>query len=204
MKIKSFYIYIAIFILIIIALIIIDSSSDSAPEKPVNSDNSLQSNTLPQDSIHQGLGLSGSETPSGANVKKSVLDRMKTMEEEVKKNPNDTLKMREFANFMAAAHQPEKAIEYLNKVLKRDPNRIDILLELTSIYFNLKKYPQAEKVTNRILKINPNNSSAHYNLGVLKAVEGKKEEARKIWQDVVSKFPKTNAAQMAKSSLEKL
>lgn len=204
MKIKSFYIYIILFIIIVLALILIDSGTSTPPVQTTKPDNSVKAEGIPNDEIHKGLETPGTAAPSGSNVKKSVLDRMKTMEEEVKKNPNDTLKMREFANFMAAAHQPEKAIEYLNKVLKKDPNRTDILLDLTSIYFNLKKYPQAEKVTNRILKINPNNSSAHYNLGVLKAVEGKKEEARKIWQSVVSKFPKTNAAQMAKSSLEKL
>ncbi len=204
MKIRPFIIYIVLFVIVIVVIVMIDSNDTNTNNPKITEDINRNGTVMPQDSIHKGLTAPGSAAPSESNVKKSVFEKMKKMEEAVKNNPNDTLKIKEYAEFMAAAHQPEKAIIYYNKILQKDPKRIDILLDLTSIYFGLKKFSEAEKVTNNILKINPKNSAANYNLGVLKAVEGKKEEARKIWQSVISKYPNTNAARMAKNSLEKL
>ena len=82
MKIKSFYIYIILFIIIVLALILIDSGTSTPPVQTTKPGNSVQAEGIPNDEIHKVLKTPGTEAPSVSNVKKSVLDRMKTMEEE--------------------------------------------------------------------------------------------------------------------------
>ncbi len=60
---------------------------------------------------------------------------MDMLKKEVEANPKDTAKIKEYADFIAAAHKPEQAIPYYEKILKVDPRRNDILFSLSMIIF---------------------------------------------------------------------
>ncbi len=203
MKIKLVYLYIALFAAVLIALVIYDSQSTNDTTGAVAPPD-IEKKEMPQDEIHKGLQNPVFEQPSKANVLETVKQRMKKLEEEIRNNPEDTVRIREYANFLLAAHKPDKALKYYKMILAKNPNRIDILLSVTSIYFNKGDYKNAEETTRKILKEDKNNLEGKYNLGVIYAVTGRKEEASKIWNGIIEKHPGTNVAGMAKSALAKL
>ncbi len=203
MKIKTVYIYIALFAIVLIAIVIYDSQSTETV-KPEKIPTDINKSEMPKDAIHQGLENPTAEQPSSANVLESVKQKMKKLEEEIQNNPDDTVRIREYANFLFAAHRPDKALKYYKKILDKNPDRIDILLSVTSIYFNKGDYKKAEETTRRILSVDNDNLEATYNLGVIYAVTGRKNKAKEIWEEVVKNYPGTEVAGMAKSALQKL
>ncbi len=200
MKIKSLYIY-GTAILLVIALIVITSTDNSEVK------NSIVNNpqaTMPQDDIHKGLSNNQGAGPSKTDVKPEFWENLEKMGKVVEANPNDTLKVRKYAELLSMAHQNDKALEQYEKILKRDPNRIDILLSEGLLYFNTGKYSEAEKVTSRVLEIDKNHMEAKFNLGVIAVSQGEKEKARKIWTKLVENNPESEAAEYAKEALKKL
>ncbi len=203
MKYKLIYIYLAVFAVILIAIVIYDSQNTPVKQtEKIPAD--IQQQEMPQDEIHQGLGNPTGEQPSSANVLESVKERMKKLEDEIAKNPDDTVRIREYANFLLAAHRPDQALKYYNMILNKNPKRADILLSVTSIYFNKGDYKKAEETTMKILEFHKDNLEAKYNLGVIYAVTGRKEEAKKLWSDIINKYPESDVGKMAKSSITKL
>ena len=164
----------------------------------------VNNSEMPRDEIHKSFRNMEPLAPSKENVDKSVIDKMNKLENELTQGSNDTSKMLIFADYMIAGHQIDKGIYYYNKILDIDPNRDDILLQLAIVYSNQHKFPEAIDVTKKMLKINPNNKIALYNLGALNATIGEKEIAKNIWQDIVTQYPKSKMAEKARQSLKKL
>ncbi len=203
MKYKLIFVYLAVFAFILLAIVFFDSrNNNSERTKKIPAD--IQQKEMPQDAIHKGLGNPAAGQPSRENVLASVKEKMKKLEEAIANNPDDTVKIREYANFLLAAHKPEKALKYYKMILDKNPERTDILLSVTSIYFNKGDYKKAEETTRQILRYDKNNLEAQYNLGVIFAVTGKKSEAEIIWKDLIEKHPGTEVANLAKSALQKL
>jgi tetratricopeptide (TPR) repeat protein len=126
------------------------------------------------------------------------------LKEEVEENPKDTLKIREYADFLSAAHQPDEAINYYYNILSVNPKRSDILFSLAYIYFNKKNYDKAEDLVNKVLLYEPDNTEALYNLGAIAASKGDKQKARTQWEKLIKNYPGSNASKLAESSLKKL
>ena len=61
--------------------------------------------------------------------------------------------------------QINKAKEICLKILKKEPNNIDILNLLGALAFQNKNYSEAVHTFNKIIKINPKNFQAFYNQG---------------------------------------
>ena len=119
-------------------------------------------------------------------------------------DPKDTLAIREYADMLAAAHKPEEAITYYNRILDLNPARKDILFSLAFLYYNKKDYLNAEKVTNRVFLYDKDNLQARYNLGAIAAANGDNEKAKLIWNKLIKEHPNTDEAKLAQSSLSKL
>ena len=159
---------------------------------------------MPNDEVHKGLQDPTKENPSKSNVSSEVFRKMEMLKKDVEANPGDTAKMKAYADFLAAAHRPEDALTYYEKILNVDSKRNDVLFSLALIYYNQQNLDKAEEYTNLILKNDENNTQAMYNLGAIAASKGEKERARKIWNKLVTDYPNDEVTQLAKSSLEKL
>ena len=194
MKLKPIYIYGSIIVVVVIFLIFFSSTNNS--KAPAN----VQSDQIPNDNIHKGL----QQPPGKNNVSSEVKRHLEMLKKAVDENPNDTLKIREYADFLAAAHQPDEAVTYYNNILKVDPKRSDILFSLAYIFFNKKDYKKSEDIVNKILKYEPDNTEAIYNLGAIAASAGDKEKAKTLWQKLIKNYPGTNASKLAEGSLKKL
>ncbi len=196
MKIRPLYIYVALVILAFVILFFASQNNDSSSEVP----SSISGKEMPKDAVHEGL----TENPSGANVSKEFKAKMEALKKEVDANPNDTLKMREYADLLTASHQPNKALPYYQKILNKDPKRKDILFSLTFIYYTDKNYDKAEEITNKILTYDKNDLEAVYNLGAIAAARGNKAKAKDIWTKLVKEHPDAKAAKLAQNSLTQL
>ncbi len=194
MKIKPIYIYGSVVVLAIIFLVFFTSRNDS------NIPENVQNNQMPDDDIHKGL----QQPPGKDNVSSEVKRHLEMLKKEVEENPKDTLKMREYADFLSAAHQPDEAIIYYNNILNVNPKRSDVLFSLAYIYFNKKDYDKAEGLVNKILLYEPDNTEAMYNLGAIAASNGDKQKARTQWEKLIKNYPGSNASKLAESSLKKL
>lgn len=201
MKFKPIYFYPTLVIIILIVLIITINDSNKTHVKV---EDEIVNKEMPNDEVHKGLNVPGKESPTKQNVTSTVLERLESMKKEVEKNPNDTLKLKEFADFLTAAHKPEEAIPYYEKILKIDPNNKEVLFNLSFIYNTKRDFLRAENYTIKILKLDPKDTQALYNLGAISASKGNKNKARDIWEKIVKDFPGTEIESLAKSGLAKL
>ncbi len=195
MKIKPLYIYLGIILLAVVLLIVFSSESEKAPE--------MSSKEMPEDDIHKKLG-SGMGDPSGANVSSEVKMKMEQLRKAAENNPDDTLALREYADFLSQAHKQNDAIELYNKILRKDNKRTDIRFNVALIYFHKQDYAAAEKMIKEVFTYDKKNVQAKYNLGAIAATRGDKEQAKKYWNEVITESPKSPLASMAAEALKAL
>jgi tetratricopeptide (TPR) repeat protein len=169
----------------------------------LNGKKDITNGSMPDDEIHKGVNPPAGN-PSIGSVSGSAKKQLEMLEKEYAENPNDSAKVKEYADMLNAAHQPEKALELYETILKIDPNRIDILLGSTFSFYNLNNLDKAEEYTKRILSIDIKNEEANFNLGAIAAAKGNKIKAREHWNYVIKQFPNSQAAKIAESSLKKL
>ncbi len=198
MKFKPLYLY-GTLLIILIGVIII--ATNQRNEK-VSSLNEITSEEMPQDDVHKNIGK---EMPHGqVKVSEEVKRKMEELKAAVDASPNDTSKIREYADFLLAAHKPDESIQYYEMILKKDPKRKDIRFSLTFIYYNKGDLDKAEEETNKILAIDKNDQMAKYNLGVIEATKGNNEKARQIWNKLIQENPDSETAQLARNALTML
>ncbi len=201
MKIKPLYIYLPLAVVLLLFLFIYTNKNDkSAGTIPTGN---IEDKKMPQDSIHEKFTNPLSESPSKSNVTENAKHETEMLKKQVEEHPNDTLKLKEYADFLSE-HNPKEAIKYYDKLLRINPKRIDVLFSLSFIYYNQGNLSKTEELTNKILYYDKDNVKAYYNLGAIAASKGDKEKARQIWNKIVTEHPNDETAQLAKSSLAKL
>lgn len=195
MKIKPLYIYLSVLAAAIIFLVIFTSDNNKEEANP------MTGKGMPQDEIHKGLDP---HNPSGSNVSSEVKMRMDELRKEYESNPQDTLKMKNYADFLAMAHKPDQAVPLYEKILQKDPKRTDVRFSLALIHYNRSDFPKAEEIINKVLDYDKKNAQAKYNLGAIAATKGDKEKAKQLWTDLIKESPNTETAKMADESLKAL
>lgn len=198
MKIKPVYIYVISFVVIVILLVVFTSGGDgtSLPTEEVN-----PHSQLPDDEIHRNLE---GDSPMSGNVSESFRQKMNQLKEGYESNPSDTVNAKEYARMLAAAHQPENAVEIYKGILSRDKNRFDIRFELATVYYNMRQYENAKDEIQKVLEVDNDNLDAKYNLGAIEAAMGNTDKAKEIWNQLVNQYPDSEAARVAEQSLKNL
>jgi len=200
MRIKSLYIYVIIFAAFIISLIIFSpSAKESTTQTQIN-----PHGQMPDDDIHRGMSQNNENMPSKSNVAKEAIEKLNQLKEDYEKNPNDTVKIRNYADMLTLAHQHDKAIELYEKILKVDSKRVDILQHLTFLYFNKGEFDKAEEMTKKILTIKKDYPLALYNMGVISHIKGDNQKAKYYWNEVLKNEPDSKLAKNAKELLQNL
>ncbi len=203
MKIKPAYIYSAIAIAAIIFLVIVSQENDTSTDI-IKTNTSATSGQMPKDDIHKSMQAPGSEAPNKENVSSAYKHQIEMLDKEIKENPNDTLKLRQYADLLTAGHKGKDAIQYYERILKIDPTRRDIYFDLTFVYYGEQNFDKAEELTKKVLSLNSKDYQALYNLGAISIAKGDKQKGKNIWENLIKEFPNSEAASQAKSSLEKL
>lgn len=197
MKIKPLFLYLGSILIIVLVILIVDSGNSSTSSNKLETD---QQSQMPNDDIHQNLG----NAPGSGNVSKEFKEKMSKLKTEYESNPSDTINSKEYARLLAAAHEPEKSVDVYNSILTIDPERNDIRLELATVYYNLQQYNNAKSEILKVYEEEPNSPGVQYNLGAIEAALGNIDKAKSIWQDVINKYPDSEAAEIASTSLKSL
>jgi tetratricopeptide (TPR) repeat protein len=202
-KFKVAYIYVLFIIAAVVTLIIVSNIGNTqlTQVKPSNETTNKQ---MPEDEIHKGIQNPTSPSPSSENVSESFKYELNSLKKEVEDNPNDTIALRKYADLLVASHKPLESIGLYERILKKNPKRIDILFSLAFVYYNSGNFKNAEDETNKILHFDKQNNQAQYNLGAIEASKGNNEEAKRIWSKLLNEFPNSELANTTRESLNKL
>ena len=202
MKLKPLYLYGTV--AVVAAFILVFYLFQDNTVKPVNASSDIMNKEMPKDEIHKGLQNSNTEAPSSGNVMNKVKHEMAMLKKAVEKNPNDTLSVRQYADFLAVAHQKDEAIKYYKEILQKYPDRTDIKFSMSYAYFVNHDFENAEKMMNDVIQKDNKNVAAYYNLGVIAASKGNKQKAKEAWQKLIKINPGCREADLANSALKKL
>ena len=200
MKFKPLYLYLTIALAAVIILVIV-ASQNSDETTGVSSE---LNQDMPNDDVHKNLMKQGSNQPSKENVSEEYRNKMAELKAEVEKNPDDTLALKRYADFLSAAHNMNDAITYYEKILKVDPKREDIHFALAVIYYHKQDYAKCEDENNQVLSFDPKNQMALYNLGAVAATRGEINKAKAFWNQVIAIDSESETSKLAQESLKKL
>jgi tetratricopeptide (TPR) repeat protein len=200
MKFKPIYLY-GLLIAAVAVILIIVSQQNSNGTRTIGLN---RSQNIPDDEVHQQLNNQGSNLPGKENISESYKQKLSELKTAVKKNPGDTLALREYADFLAASHKMDEAINYYEKILKNDNQRTDIYFSLSLIYYNKNDLVKAEDQNKRVLAYDLQNQMALYNIGAIAATKGDVNKAKEFWDRVIKLNPESETGKLAAESLEKL
>ena len=199
MKFKPMYFYGIVALIAIVTLIIVSQTSS---DEKTNID--ITNKEMPRDNVHQNLNNGMMQDPSGSNVSEEVKHKIEVMKKDVDANLNDTLKIREYADFLAAAHKPEEALVYYQKIIDKDKTRKDVFFAITFVHYTKGDFVKAEEVTLKMMQLFPGDPMVRYNWGAIEATKGNKEKAREIWTKLIKDNPDDKTSELARGSLNKL
>ena len=200
MKFKLIYFYGIIVLISIIVLVVVATQNSTEPKEVQIG----QNQNMPDDEVHKNLMKQGENQPSKENVSDEYRKRMAELKDAVEKNPEDTIALKNYADFLSASHNMSDAITYYNKILQVDPKRADIHFSLALIYYNKQDFAKCEDENNKVLKFDPKNQMALYNLGAIAATRGEVIKAKDFWNEVIEINPESETGKLAKESLAKL
>jgi tetratricopeptide (TPR) repeat protein len=96
-------------------------------------------------------------------------------------------------NFASDENKPvlnEKAREYYNKILDKDPGNLEVKSKLALTYVGGENPMQGIKILKEVLQTDPKNESALYNLGILSIQSGQYDKAVKRFEELLNVNPK--------------
>ncbi|MEJ5304539.1 MAG: tetratricopeptide repeat protein [Ignavibacteria bacterium] len=190
MKFQIKYLY------LILGLVVVGMIAYFVVSKEAEKSNQAQ---IPDDEIHRGL-----RNKQSMQMDKELLSKIDSLKQIVNNNPKDTIALNHLGFFLLQAHKFDEAETYFENLLKINPDRLDVLNVLAEVNFNLQKFDKSENYLKKIIRLEKNNEVAKYNLGVVYVMQGKKDEARKVWTELVKSNPNSDLGKMAKESLEGL
>jgi tetratricopeptide (TPR) repeat protein len=200
MKFKPIYFYGIIVLVSVIVLVIVSMQSSDEPKEIAIE----QNQNMPNDDVHKQLKNQVSTPPSKENVSEAYRKKMAELKAAVDKNPEDTLVVKNYADFLSASHKMNEAITYYNRILQVDSKRTDIHFALALIYYNIQDFAKCEDENNKVLSYDPKNQMALYNLGAIAATKGEVVKAKDFWNQVIEISSDSETGKLAKESLEKL
>ncbi len=100
----------------------------------------------------------------------------------------------EFAELFQESGNSEKAIEWYEEALRRDPLYVKALIGLSNTYHRDNRDTDAAAALERALEIDMRNADALYNLGVIREGQGNEDEALALYRRALESEPDHVAA----------
>ena len=181
-------IYLVIFLFILGMIILFGSDTFNFP-KADPSVNSGQAQ-VNDPHIHNGADL-------------SKLEEIKTLEENVASNPENSDQLLKLAHLLNDSGFSEKAIERYKSYLNIKPNEPDVIVDMGVCYYQQSDYNSAIETMESAIKIDPNHQIANFNLGIVNSAAGNHDEALEYWKKAIEINPNSDIGKKAKDLLEK-
>jgi tetratricopeptide (TPR) repeat protein len=142
------------------------------------------------------------ENNQSPGVDLSKMNEIKTLEDRVSSNPEDSQAQLQLANLKHDSGMFESAIINYKKYLETNPSDADARVDMGVCYFGLKNYTQAIAEMKKAIQYNPEHQLAFINLGIVSLSAGSLDEAKKYWQEAVDLNPGSENGLKAKELLE--
>ncbi len=132
----------------------------------------------------------------------SNLEHINTLEEAVKKNPNDKESLLHLAHLLNDSGFKEKAIDKYKQYLKIDSQNADVLVDMGVCYYETGKNLEAISYMEKALKYQPKHQIAHLNLGIVNMSAGNMTKAKEWWNKAVAINPTNDIGKRAAELLK--
>ncbi|MDR0238622.1 MAG: tetratricopeptide repeat protein [Deltaproteobacteria bacterium] len=130
------------------------------------------------------------QTPVLAKQAANTNSHLNTLEETVKKNPQDLLAWIQLGNHYFDDNKPRDAIRAYEHALSINADNPDVLTDLGIMYRQLGEFERAAEKFTQAGAINPRHEQSRFNLGVVLFFDlNRKDEARKAWRSLLSINP---------------
>ena len=126
------------------------------------------------------------------------------LEEQLKEHPDHAPILVRLGEMEFSDGKLPDAKQHLEKAIQIDPTLIDARLELSMVYYQMDDAVNAEKQNREVLKQDPKQGDALYNLGAIYANRKQYAEARQFWNDAVKFAGDTASGKNAASALTKI
>ncbi len=165
---------------------------------------------LPSAARSPGTALAEAEdvhsaiTPDRGNVSHEFRAEVAALEERLINATSDTVALARLGSLLHMAHQPAKAIPYLERYTAINQTNREVWFQLVAAYGALDNWGKALEATMAILASWPDDPEAMYNVGAIHANQGDYEEARRWWERVRDQTTDSALAGTATASLRRL
>lgn len=95
------------------------------------------------------------------------MEQLRELMRKMEENPNDPKVLVELSNTFMMMQAWDKSLEYLTLAEKAAPGDADVHRAMGMVRFERKEYDLAKKSFDIVLKKDPNDVLAHYNMGIL-------------------------------------
>lgn len=96
------------------------------------------------------------------------------------------------------------ARQHLEQAVAADGKQVDIRLELGLVCWEMGDFAAAEEQNRTVLRFEPGQPDALYNLGAISANRGNAAQAREFWRDAIRSGRNSDAAGKARQAVERL
>ena len=150
-------------------------------------------------------GVAGSPEPAAASP---AIDTAKVgdLMQKIQADPKDISSLQALADIYYAGNQFETAAGFLRKIIAIDAGNVTARLALGAATFNVGQPTEAEAQWREVLKTDPNNLEAHYDLGFMYLSRDPADlaSAKVEWTKVIAIAPDSDVAKSVRQHLASL
>lgn len=140
-------------------------------------------------------------TPTKENVSKVVTEKIEHLKSVVARNPDDARTAFELAKMLQDGHNMPEAVKYYEVGLKSDKHNIAARIDYSLCLYQTGKHREAMAQNRAVLRDDPANPQALYNLGAIYANRAQSDSARYYWSKLVTVHPNDELAEKARKNL---
>ena len=166
----------------------------------------VRATPLPVDpNVPTDLSAAGRSSSSGPAAPPVDMARVQELTKKIKQNPRDFDSVVELANLNFDQKNYTDAINLYKKALEIRPDALNVHTDMGTAMFYQNRFDDAIAEFQQILKADPNNAQALFNLGVT-MLHGKNDPKRAIeyWERMVETNPDHPQAAFVKEQIQKL
>ncbi len=126
------------------------------------------------------------------------------LEEQLRKKPRHSPVLLRLAQIERESGNLADARRHLEQAVAGDRKLVDARLELSLVYYQMNNVKAALEQNRTILRENPKQTDALYNLGAISANQGEIDAARSYWREAIASGPETPSGKKATDSLKQL
>lgn len=123
--------------------------------------------------------------------------------EQLRRNPTHAPILLRMAQIERSEGDLRAARQHLEQAVAADSKQVDVRLELSLVCWEMGDFQPAEEQNRAVLRIDPSQPDALYNLGAISANRGDTRQARVFWTDA-QRGGRSDAADKARRAIERL